>query len=1039
MIERLISLCLARRGLVVALFGAVAILGWYSWTQLAIEAYPDIGDTSAQVITQWQGHAAEEVEQQVTVPLERALNGIPGLHVMRSRSTFGLSLITLVFQDGVEDYWARQRIRERIEGVKLPENAEPGLDPLSSPIGEIYRYTLESRTQGQRELKELQTWVVAPALRQISGVADVSSFGGETLQFQVILDPAQLVRFNLTLQQIIEAIQANNANSGGSLLVRGEQGFVIRGIGQIRTLDDLGNVVVAEKEGTPVLVRHLGTPQMGGMERRGILGKNDNPDGVSALVLLLRGCNPSKVLDDIHRKVDELNHGILPGDVQIVPYLDRTELVQATLATVSHTLLVGIGLVVLVLLLFLGSVRSALIVALTVPLSLLFAFVLMRFTNVPANLLSLGAIDFGIIVNGAIVVFENLLQWRERHPAALLDASAARSATLEVARPMLFAMAIIIIAYLPLFSFQRVEGKLFQPIAFTVAYALLGGTLVALALTPVLALLYFSKPRRVFRNLVMEWCERAYHRHLTAILNRPWTVLVPGVGAIGLAIILSLTVGREFLPELDEGSLWLQVTLPPGISLAKGARMADDLRKAVKEFPEVRDVVTQLGRVDDGMDPWTPSHIEVPISLYPYGSWKSGLTKSQLVERMRTRLAQLPGFTIGFSQPMIDMVNDKVAGAHSELVVKVYGTDLREMRTVAERLAELLRAVPGAADVAVDQEPPLPQLQINIDREAAARFGINVARISELVETAVGGKAIHRVLIGERSYDIAVRLMEPVRNNPEAIAALLVSTASGARVPLSAVTRIELSDGESVITRESNRRHMTVKINLRGRALASFLGEAQKKVANDARFEAFRKAIVWGGQFENQNRAQVRLAIILPISLGLIFILLYGAFTSARHAALILSSVPLALLGGMTALHLRGMTLNVSSAVGFIALFGVAVQNGVIMLANINRLRAASVPLHQAVIDGAGDRLRSIFMAALVAALGLVPASLATGIGSDVQRPLATVVVGGICISTLLTLYLLPALYFESERRAQRRTAGPEAALGVSSPTPVSP
>jgi cobalt-zinc-cadmium resistance protein CzcA len=1034
MIGRLISLCLARRGLIVALFCAVAIFGWNSWTQLAIEAYPDIGDTSAQVITQWQGHAAEEVEQQVTIPIERALNGIPGLHVIRSRSTFGLSLITLVFRDGVEDYWARQRIRERIEGVKLPESAEPGLDPLSSPIGEIYRYTLESRTQSQRELKELQTWVVAPALRQINGVADVSSFGGETLQFQVILDPSHLVRFNLTLQQIIEAIQANNANSGGSLLVRGEQGFVIRGIGQIRTLDDLGNVVVAEKEGTPVLVRHLGTPQMGGMERRGILGKNDNPDGVSALVLLLRGCNPSKVLDDIHRKADELNHGVLPGDVQIVPYLDRTDLVQATLATVSHTLLFGMGLVVLVLLLFLGSVRSALIVALTVPLSLLFAFVLMRFTNVPANLLSLGAIDFGIIVNGTIVVFENLLQWRERHPAALLDESAARSATLEVARPMLFAMAIIIIAYLPLFSFQRVEGKLFQPIAFTVAYALLGGTLVALTLTPVLGLLYFSKPRRVFRNPVMEWCDRAYQRHLTVILNRPWTVLAPGAGAIVLAIILSVTVGREFLPELDEGSLWLQVTLPPGISLAKGARMADELRKAVKEFPEVRDVVTQLGRVDDGMDPWTPSHIEVPISLYPYRSWKSGLTKAELVERMRRRLAHLPGFAIGFSQPMIDMVNDKVAGAHSELVVKVYGTDLREMRTVAERLVELLHAVPGAADVAVDQEPPLPQLQINIDRAAAARFGINVARISELVETAVGGKAIHRVLIGERSYDIAVRLMEPVRNNPEAIAALLVSTASGARVPLSAVTKIELSDGESVITRESNRRHMTVKINLRGRDLSSFLGEAQKKVANDARLVAYRKAIVWGGQFENQNRAQVRLAVIIPISLGLIFILLYGAFASTRHAALILSSVPLALLGGMTALHIRGMTLNVSSAVGFIALFGVAVQNGVIMVANINRLRVTAVSLREAVIGGAGDRLRSIFMAALVAALGLVPAAMATGIGSDVQRPLATVVVGGICISTLLTLYLLPALYYEYERRILRRRTSREETQGILPP-----
>ena len=1018
MIERFVALCLRRRYLVWAVFFLVAVYGVVSFRNLPVEAYPDLSDVSAQVITQVNGLAAEEVEQQITIPLEQNLMGTPGVSVMRSKSTFGLSLITLVFKDGVEDYWCRQRIQERISGLTLPYGATPGLDPLTSAVGEIYRYTLESRTRSLHELSELQRWTVIPRLKQLGGVADVSNFGGLTTQYQLDLDPARLTAYNLSLQHLTDAINANNANAGGSILSHGEQGLVIRGIGLIRTLDDMGSIVVAQKNGTPVLLRDLGALHLGHQERHGVLGKDQSDDTLEGIVLMLKGENPSQVLAEVHRTVDLLNAKVLPRDVKLVPYLDRTTLVDATLHTVSHTLLEGIVLVVLVLLLFLGSPRAAITVALTIPMALLTAFIFMNHLHIPANLLSLGAIDFGIVVDGAVVVMENLLRRREEGLGRALTLKEAYTATAQVARPVFFATIIIITAYVPLFCFERVEYKLFSPMAYTVGFSLLGALAVAMALIPSLAYLAYRHPGRVHRHRTLDRLKAKYQSALRGLLAQPRRALWLCAATAALLLALGLTAGRDFLPQLDEGSLWLQVDLPPGITLDKGIELSGQLRRATREFDQVATIVTQLGRTDDGMDPWTPSHIEACVSLKPYGTWPSGLTKAGLIERMAARYRQIPGMTVGFSQPMIDMVNDKVAGAHSELVVKLYGEDFQGLRTLANRTKAVLEGVRGASDVSVDQEPPLPELQIKVDRARAARYGINAADLATLVQSGIGGAAIGQVYVNEKHYDMAVRFQGAARNAPESIGSLVLTTPGNAQIALSQVAQVVVASGESTITREMSRRHMTVKLNLRGRDLASFLAEARPLLARQVTYDHARFEVLWGGQFENQNRAQARLGLILPLTLLIMFALLFAEFRNLRHPALILLAVPLSTLGGLIALHLRGMTINVSSAVGFIALFGVSVQNAIIMVANLNHRRTAS-GLVENVVAAASERFRPVLMTATVALLGLLPAAVATGLGSDIQRPLATVVVGGLLTATALTLLVLPVLYVLVERRAK--------------------
>lgn len=1016
-----------RRWMMTALFVLLAFFGYYSWKQLSIEAYPDIADATSQVVTQVPGLAAEEVEQQITIPLERALNGVPGMHVMRSKSTFGLSMITIVFQDGVEDYWSRQRVQERLNEVDLPFDALAELDPLTSPTGEFYRYIIESDRHSLRELTDLQNWVVIPRLREIPGVADVSNFGGITTQYQIELDPLKLEQYRVSLEQVIEAVENNNANVGGSILNRGELGYVVRGIGQINTLEDLGMIVVASEEGVPVFLADLGELKYGNLERKGVFGYSDRtreyPESIQGIGLLLKHENPSVVLNKIHEAVEELNNEILPEGASIHAFLDRTELVNTTLNTVSRTLLEGMGLVILILILFLGNWRGAVLVAVTIPLSMLIAFILMHLTDIPANLLSLGAVDFGIIVDGAIVMMETILKKREDHPGEKLTEKDITKRVAQVAKPIIFATIIIITAYLPLFAFERVERKLFTPMAFTVSYALIGALLVAILLIPGLGYAIYRKPRKIYRNKWLEKLTEKYAAVVEKIVVRPAKVIWATVVVLIGAVVLSITVGKDFMPELDEGSIWLQVNLPPGITVEKSREMSDTLRARTMRYPEVTYVAVQAGRNDDGTDPFTPSHFEVSVGLKPYKEWPRGKRKHHLIEELSDEYAAMPGYTVGFSQPMIDGVMDKISGAHSELVVKVFGNDFRQTRRIAEDVLETLRTVPGAIDLDIDQEPPLPQLQIHMDRNAIARYGLNVSDVNQLIEIAIGGKAISEIYIEDRVYDITCKYREDMRDTPEKIAALMLTNAEGIKIPLSQVADIVLSTGESTITREMNKRHLTVKLNLRNRDLGSFLKEAQAAIEKNVTYDHDKYRIEWGGQFENQNRAYSRLAVIVPLALSLMFLLLYGAFGTFRQAGLVLMIVPLALFGGMLALNVRGMTLNVSSAVGFIALFGIAIQNGVIMVSHFNSLRKDGMDLLTAVTKGARHRFRPILMTASTSALGLLPASLAIGIGSDVQRPLATVIVYGLLLSTLITLFVLPVYYYLMEKWTLEKTA----------------
>lgn len=1020
--NKLIHISVEKRWVMVALFTLLAFFGYYSWKQLSIEAYPDIADVTSQVVTQVPGLAAEEVEQQITIPVERALNGLPGMHVMRSKSTFGLSMITIVFEDGVDDYWARMRIQERLNDVELPYQATPGLDPLTSPIGEVYRYIIESEgSQDLRELTDLQNFTIIPRLKQVSGVADVTNFGGITTQFQVEVNPRKLEQYNITLNEVTETIEKNNVNAGGSVLPRGELGYVIRGIGLVKNLEDLGKIVVKSENGVPIFLNDIGELKYGTLERKGVLGYTDRErnysESLEGIVLLLKGQNPSTVLEGIHTAVDELNNGGLPDGVRIHTFLDRTDLVDTTLNTVSHTLLEGMALVIIVLIVFLGSWRGALLVAITIPLSLLIAFILMHFTNIPANLLSLGAIDFGIIVDGAIVMMETILKKREDNPEEELQEKTIAQRAAEVAKPIFFATIIIITAYLPLFAFERVEKKLFTPMAFTVGYALLGALAVALLVIPGLAYVLYRKPQKFYHNKWLEKLTDAYNRTVQKIMRKPKKVFLPLILILVAASVLTIRVGKDFLPPLDEGSIWLQVQLPPGISVEKSKEMSDTLRARTMRHEEVTYIMVQAGRNDDGTDPWTASHFEVSVGIKPYKEWKKGKTKYDLIEELAKEYEQLPGFTVGFSQPMIDGVMDKISGAHSELVVKIYGDDFKETRRIAEEVMATLKTVPGAVDLDIDQEPPLPQLQIHADRDKIAQYGLNVSDVAELIEVAIGGKAVSQLFIGHKVYDIICRYSETSRNTPDKIANLMLTSKTGAKIPLSQVAEVKLSTGESTITREMNKRHLTVKLNVRNRDLKSLLTDAQKAIEKNVQYDHGKFNIQWGGQFENQNRAYERLAVIVPLALGIMFILLYGAFGSFRQAGLLMSIVPLALFGGMLALNVRGMSLNVSSAVGFIALFGVAIQNGVIMISHINELRRKGYDLLQAVIEGAKHRFRPVLMTATVAVLGLFPASLATGIGSDVQRPLATVIVYGLLFSTLITLFALPALYYLVEKK----------------------
>ena len=1025
MIAQLLRFALYNRFITVAIGLVLIGLGIYSFRLLKLEAYPDISDTQVVVITVFPGHAAEEMEQQVTVPIERALNSVPQVIARRSRTIFGLSVVELTFEYGTNDYFARQVVSEKLKDANLPDGASPSLGPLSTPIGELYRYSLDAPKEfDEIQLRELQDWVIAPRILQVPGVADVVPFGGLTKQYQIEIDPLALEKYNLTINRVAAAVNANNKNAGGALLDNKHQSLVVRGVGLIKTVEDVENIVLAANNGVPVLVRDVGQVKIGAALQTGLFGLNGKLGGVEGIILMRRGENPSDVLDGVSKAIDNLNNIRLPKGVKIAPIYDRRDLVANTLNTVSRTLLEGLVIVLVVLFLFLGSFRAALLTAITIPLSLLFAFICMELAGIPANLLSLGALDFGIIVDGTLVMVEHIVQ----HLSARREAEdgvleKVRDAAFEVERPIFFSLLILISAYLPLFTLERVERRLFTPMAFTVCAALLGSMLITLTVIPVLATYMFKKGTKHWENPVLAWVYRRYEGVLTRVLPRSPFVMMASFAIVAGAFALAATLGSEFLPQLDEGVIWVRANLPPGTALAKSAEIANDMSGLIRQSEEVRNVASQTGRNDSGTDPFGPNRNELLLTLKPYDQWTAGKGKPQLVEELNNRLKKnIPGATFNFTQPIIDTVTESVTGSSADLAVILTGSDLTTLRDLAAQTLESIRTVPGSADSAIEQEGDQAQVQILVKRPQVARYGINVEDVQQLIELAVGGKAITSVFEGERRFDITARYKPAARTDLADLGNILVHTADGGRIPLSQLAEIRVVNGASIIARRENERQITVRTNIRGRDQGGFVKDAQAKFARAVRLPS-GYTVDWGGQFENLERARKRLTVVLPMTIALIFALLFFAFGSQQYAFLVLMNVPFSLVGGILFLWLRGINLSVSAAVGFISLFGVAVMSGVLVVAEINRRRTHDgADLKSAVLKGSVAQVRPVLMMIVVALLGMVPAARASGIGSDVQRPLATVVVGGLLSTLFLTLIALPSMYYLVERRRERRS-----------------
>ena len=1027
MLRRIIRFALRQRLLILSAAALLAVIGARAFRELPVEAFPDVEDIHVQVISQWQGHAAEEMERSVTLPIERQLNGTPYLTNLRSISMFGLSVVTLTFTDNTTDYFARQQVLERLNSATVPAGVSPELASLSNSTGEIYRYTLQSR-RPLTELKALEDWTIEPAFRTVPGVADVVSFGGAVGEYQVDVDPARLSAYGLTLPDVEQAVALANANAGGGYLSHGMERQVIRGIGLIRSVGDIEKAAVATRNGVPVRVADVAAVHLGAAPREGIVAKDSLDDVVEGIVLMRKGENALKVLDSVRAKAKEINATTLPADVRLVPFYDRADLVDHTVRTVEENLGIGATLVILILVTFLGDWTSAVIVGLIIPLSLLFAFILMDVEQVSANLISLGAVDFGIIVDAAVVMVEAFLVRLALAPPAPAHpeaASVARRDTLAtvaqgMGRPILFAKAIVITAFLPIFTFQRVEKRIFAPMAFTLSFALLGSVILSLTLIPVLSSFLLRPKPGGGEPPAARFLARRFAPLLTGALAHGRLVFWSAVAALICALAIGTRLGTEFLPALDEGNIWLTVTMPVGISLDDAKRIERDIRTIVRSYPEVRQVVTQLGRPDDGTDSKGANNLELYADLRPRSEWTGAHSKEELIAQMSGRLSAIPGVDFNFSQYIKDNVEEALSGVKGELVVKVFGPDLDVLQRKAGEVAAVLARVRGVADLGVEQQFGQPQLRFDVDRDALARSGVRVADVNDAIDAGAGGRVVTSVLEGNRVTDVRVRYTADVRSDPHSLLDLPVATPDERVVPLAAVAHLVSGEGASAISREANERRVAVKCSVRGRDEGSFVAEAQGLIAREVSLPPGYR-ITWGGQFENQRRATQRLTLIVPASIVLIFILLFSAFGSVKYALLVLANLPFALIGGILALWARHINLSVSAAVGFIALFGISVQNGVILVAEFNRLRNDGKSVAEAVYLGTLDRLRAVVMTALMAAIGLLPAALSQGVGAETTRPFATVIVGGLLSATVLTLLLLPILYvrFHEEPRAE--------------------
>jgi cobalt-zinc-cadmium resistance protein CzcA len=1024
MIRRVVDFALSNRLLVLGFALLLFAGGIVAFRDLPIEAYPDVADNYVEVITQWPGISAEQIEQQVTVPLEVVMNGIPHVVHLRSFSLFGLSDLKLIFDDESDNDWNRERVLERLSQVTLPPAVVPQMGTDWSPVGQIYFFTLRSTNPAYdpMELKSIEDWVIEKHFKAVPDVVDVSSFGGPTREYQVRVDPNKLVSYGLSLAQVEQQLTNNNVNAGGSFIQQGLQQINVRSVGLVDHVRDIEQTVILTKNGTPLRVRDIAEVSQGPKIRLGQFAKAihredgriiDNDDVVSGIVLLRKNAAADTALQGIHKKVEELNHHVLPPGVKVVPFIDRSDLVHFTSHTVLHNLAEGMILVSIILLMFLGNIRGALIVAATIPFSLLFASICLDLRHIPANLLSLGALDFGMVVDGSVVMIENIVRHLGQKNGKTPNERIS-DASHEVQRPVFYAIAIIITAYLPIFTLERVEGRLFHPMAWTVAFALLGALLFAIVIAPVLASFAFAKGAHEWRNPAMEISIKYYRIAVRwAIHHRALTV---GTVMLGLCLALYLAVsgaiGSEFLPHLDEGALWVRGTLAPSTGPDEGIRVSNQARIILCSFPEVPRCTSQTGRPDDGTDTTGFFNTEYFVDLKPKEEWRPIFheNKDELVAAMQRELDKIPGVVWGFSQPIEDNMEEAVSGVKGELATKVYGDDLKTLEEKSDQVARIMGSVPGIEDLGVFHVLGQPNLNVTVNRDAAARYQINVADVQDAIQTAVGGNALTQVLKDEARYDLVLRYLPKYRDTKEAIESIRLLSPSGERVSLAQLSKIEEKDGGSEIYREGNQRYIAIKYSVRGRDLGGAVEEAMKKVSEQVKLPPGYH-IDWEGEYESQKRANERLLIVLPITILLIFIILYTMFKSFKWALLIMANIAIAPIGGLLALLFTGTNFSVSSGVGFLALFGVSVQTGVIMLEYINQLRARRYSIEDAAVEGAVLRLRPIMMTMLVATLGLLPAATSHAIGSDSQRPFAIVIVGGLMAALVMSVFLLPTLY----------------------------
>ena len=1012
-----------RQGVLVVLLTLMLIGGGArSLDRLPVDAYPDLSPPLVELITQWPGHAAEEVERLITVPVELGMNGIPRVTTVRSISLYGLSDVILTFENRTDSYFARQQAYNRITGLALPDGVAPALSPLSAPSGLIYRYVLQSSDRSPMELKTFEDWIVEPQYRSVPGVADDSGFGGGTMQYQVLLDPVRIAAVGLSVQQVENALTANNSNAGGGFYSQGGQFYYVRGIGRLTTLEDIENVVLAVHDGTPVLVKDVGRAVIGIAPRLGEFGFEHQDDAVEGVILLLKGEKSQDVLKRVEEKTRQLNEEILPKDVKVQPFYDRSDLIALTTQTVERNLLRGMLLVVAVLIFFLYDVRAGLIVAITIPLALLFAFICLDLQGASANLLSIGAVDFGILVDGAVVMVENIFrQIATRKGTSFTVVEIIRDAAAEVDRPLFYSVAVIVAGFLPIYVLAGPSGTLFKPMADTMVFALVGSLMVTLTLLPVLCAWFMRAGVRERRNAAFEAIRSGYTRGLDFCLARPWQTTLAAAALLAASLLLVLRIGAEFMPHLDEGALWVRATMPYTISFDEAARIAPRVREILHSFPEVTTVASELGRPDDGTDPTGFFNVEFYVGLTPYAKWTGPYRhKSGLIEAINRKLESFPGIAFNYTQPAEDAVDEAETGLKSALAVKVFGANLETLEQKGKAIKQILSAVRGIRDVTLVRELGQPSLTIRVDRARIARYGLNVADINSLIQSAIGGDVATQVEQQEKQFDLVVRLDQQYRDNPEEIGNILVATPTGQQIPLKEFAAIDVTSGASFIYRQDNSRYIGVQFSVEGRDLASAVGEAIRQVkAGVSLPQGYR--LDWGGEYTEYTASRGQLGVILPLTLVLIFLLLFALYGNFKFPFITVLGVALsAPVGGILALWSTGTPLSVSSGIGFLALFGVSVQTAVVYISYVNELRHLGTPLVEATRQAAILRLRPIMMTALVAALGLLPVALATGVGTDTQRPFALVIVSGLFTRLLISVFLMPALYMLVARADDR-------------------